>query len=114
MSSLIPGCEVAVTKYGFSRYMGRLLHPSVTGPLIESQVEKALKGAVVKPHQWAEPTMIRMEFNRSEEADMGAKVSGVRRIDTYTLEISGSSYEEAHRTVWVLVALSFQGIASQP
>ncbi|HWD38217.1 MAG TPA: M55 family metallopeptidase [Fimbriimonas sp.] len=111
---LIPGVATAAVKEGIGRYMGKMRHPSETGPMIQSQVEKAVRArAQVKPFTWDEPCTIRVEFNRAEEADMGAKVPRVDRVDGYTLEVSRPTFQEAHQVLWVLVALSFQGIQSQ-
>jgi D-amino peptidase len=111
---LVPGAGTVTVKHGIGRYMGRLLHPSVTGPAIEEGVENALRNrASVAPLKWEEPTLVRIEFNRSEEADMAAKLAGVQRVDGYSLELQRDSYLEAHRLVWNLVAMSFQGIDSQ-
>jgi len=114
IQKLIPGVTTVSTKEGYGRYMGRLLHPSETGPKIEEAARRAVANrTLVKPHQWEEPTKIRIEFNRAEEADMGAKLLHVpTRVDGYTLEGTYPSYEDAHRAVWNLVAMSFEGIAA--
>lgn len=110
---LVPNLTTAVTKYGYGRYMGRLLHPSETGPLIENAAREALTKVETKPHRWNEATMIRVEFNRAEEADMGAKLITARHVNAYTIEGMYPNYEEAHRVVWNLMAMSAQGIAAQ-
>jgi D-amino peptidase len=112
---LIPGIETAVTKTGIGRYMGDLLHPEQTAPLIEAAAKRALeRRKEIAPHVWADPTTIRVEFNRAEEADMGAKLLSVpTRVDGYTLEGAYPTYTEAHRVVWNLMAMSFEGIGSQ-
>jgi D-amino peptidase len=114
-AGLIPGLETAVTKTGIGRYMADLKHPSVTSEEIEAAARAAVdRHRDVAPHVWEEPTTIRVEFNRSEEADMGAKLLSVpTRVDGYTLEGTYPSYAEAHRVVWNLMAMSFEGIAAQ-
>ena len=114
-SKLIEGVETATTKEGYGRYMGRLLHPTDTAPLIEVAAERAVRRASeIAPKKYDEPTTIRVEFNRAEEADMGAKlISNPTRIDGYTLEGTFESYAEAHRFAWNLMALSFNGIDAQ-
>ncbi len=111
----IDGVETATVKEGYGRYMGRLLHPSETAPLIEGTAERAVRRAgEIAPKRFAEPTTIRVEFNRVEEADMGAKlVSKPRRIDGYTLEGTYVAYEDAHRFAWNLMAMSFEGLGAQ-
>lgn len=107
------GIKTAAVKRGLGRYMGESLHPSESGPLIESTVTEALNHrSSVKPWLPAEPTTITVEFNRSEEADMGAKLFFAKRLDAYTLEVSFDSYLLAHQACWNLVAMSFQGIAA--
>ncbi len=111
---LVDGVSTAVTKFGFGRYMGRLLHPSDTGPAIEEAARRAIGNRTfVNPFVWDEPTTIHVEFNRSEEADMCAKLITARRADAYTIEGKYDSFLEAHRVIWNLMALSGQGIAAQ-
>jgi D-amino peptidase len=113
-AELVPGIQTAAVKEGYGRYMGRLLHPSETGPLIQAAAERATRElSSVNPHTWAEPTHISVEFNRAEEADMCAKLITVRRVDAYTVEGEYGTYQEAHQVIWNLMALSAQGIASQ-
>lgn len=114
-SALIPGVATAATKTGYGRYMADLKHPSETGPEIEAAVLDGLRRrAEITPVAWAEPTQIRVEFNRTEEADMGAKLlAGPPRVDGYTFEGTYPTYPEAHRMVWNLMAMSFEGIDSQ-
>ncbi|MEZ0324808.1 MAG: M55 family metallopeptidase [Fimbriimonas sp.] len=113
-AELVPGILTAATKEGYGRYMGRLLHPSETGPLIEAAAERAIRGKDgIKTHRWGEPTHILVEFNRAEEADMCAKLVTISRVDAYTVEGKYPTYQEAHQVVWNLMALSAQGINAQ-
>jgi D-amino peptidase len=97
--ALAPGITSAVTKTGLGRYMGRLKHPSVTGPLIEeaarSGVAKAKQGFLA-PWIPAEPVTVKLEQNRSEEADAIAMMPNWLRVDAYTLELTCSTWREAH------------------
>jgi D-amino peptidase len=109
--ALVPDLVTVTTKYGYGRYMGRLLHPSETGPKIEAAAERALRERDrIAPHVFREPTHIQVEFNRAEEADMCAKLPTVQRTDGYTVEGTFASYEEAHRVIWNCMAMSFEGI----
>jgi D-amino peptidase len=113
-AGLVPGIGTAAVKQGLGRYMGRLLHPSETGPLIEAAARKAVANRTnVKPRAIEGETEIAVEFNRSEEADMCAKLITIGRKDAYTVGGKYPSYQEAHRVIWNLMALSAQGIASQ-
>lgn len=108
--AFLPWIGTAAVKEGYGRYMGRVLDPSATGPMIEAGVELALRNlGNAQPWLPAEPTTIRVEFNRSEEADVSAKLVGARRVDGYTVEYTGASYEEAHRAAWNFFSLSFGG-----
>jgi D-amino peptidase len=112
---LIRGVETTITKKGLGRYMADLLHPSDTGPLIEAAAERAVRRrSEIAPVIWDEPTTIRAEFNRAEEADMAAKLAfAPTRVDGYTVERTFPTYEEAHRAAWNFMAMSFEGIGSQ-
>ena len=112
-ASLIPKLEINSVKSGLGRYMAHLKHPSETGPAIERAAQKALTNIVATPHTYTEPTTIRVEFNRAEEADQGMRATNIHRVDGYTLEGTFDTYLEAHRTVWNLMALSAIGIDSQ-
>jgi D-amino peptidase len=113
-SERIHRIKTAPVKRGLGRYMAECLHPSETGSMIEAGVQNAISSrAEVRPWLPSEPTTITVEFNRSEEADMGAKLFFAQRIDAYTLEVKFDSYLLAHQACWNLVAMSFQGIAAQ-
>ena len=113
-ASLVSGLKTAAVKEGYGRYMGRLLHPNETAPLIEKAAESAVRDrSSIKPHVWDEPTHVSVEFNRAEEADMCAKLITVKRVDAYTVEGQYATYQEAHQVIWNLMALSAQGIAAQ-
>lgn len=106
--------RTASVKKGLARYMGECLSPDQTGPMIEKGVEEAIRNrSQVQPWVPAEPTTITVEFNRSEEADMCQRLIFGSRLDAYTVEVTFDSYEIAHQACWNLMAMSFQGIASQ-
>lgn len=113
--NLIPGVVTVATKRGYGRYMAELKHPSETGPAIEQAAQRAvLSIATISAHRFTEPTAIHVEFNRAEEADFGAKLLHVSdRVDGYSCAGSYPTYQEAHRAVWNLMAMSFEGIDSQ-
>jgi D-amino peptidase len=114
-AALVPGVETAVTKEGYGRYMGRVLHPSETATLIEAAAERAVRRATeIKPKRFGEPCTVRVEFNRAEEADMCARlVTRPNRVDGYTVEGTFGTYDEAHCFAWNLMSLSFMGIEAQ-
>lgn len=108
--SLVPGVSTAEVKEGFGRYMGRLRHPSETGPLVEA----AAKAGVAKAGQIA-PWIVegaataKIAFNRAEMADTVAKLVGAARLDAYTVEYRAEDFQTAHRAIWTMLALSFIG-----
>lgn len=114
-TDLMPNVVTASTKTGIGRYMAQLRHPSETGPMIEEAARLGvLKRKEIEPLRWEEPTTVRIEFNRAEEADMGAKLLHIsNRVNGYTLEDTYDTYEQAHRAVWNMVAMSFEGIGAQ-
>ncbi len=94
---LVPKNRVAVTKTGIGRYMGRLLHPSVTGPAIEKAAFDAICD-LGDDHPWVPklPVTIRLEQNRSEEIDAATRLHGWARIDAFTIEYTGKTWPESH------------------
>lgn len=106
---LFPWAGTACVKTGVGRYMAQLLEPEVTGPMIEAAVQKGIGTARHSTWKPEEPTVIRIEFNRAEEADYCMRGVEVERIDAYTVEVRGDTYLEAHRAAWMLFALSLGG-----
>jgi D-amino peptidase len=112
-SALIPGIETAAVKTGLGRYMGRLLHPSETGPMIQEAAQRGVSRCKeIQPWVAEEPCTIRIEFNRSEEADFAAKHPGARRLGAYTIEVVGENYELAHRLATNVISFAMNGIRS--
>lgn len=107
---LFPGIETAITKHGMGRHIARLLHPSVTGQLIEEAAHKALTGPAMKPVKAAEPVTVKIEFNRSEEADEASLLEPWQRLDAYTIESEHATWLHAHNSL--RRAMSLAGTAS--
>ncbi len=96
-AALMPWVRTAVTKHGLGRYMGRLLHPSETGPLIERTAKEAvanLSGA--RPWIPENPVTVRIEFNRSEECDVACQLLEWTRVDAYSIECAAPDWPTAH------------------
>lgn len=110
-SAMIPGVHTAITKYGIGRYMGRLLHPSETGPLIESTAAKALQN-LNQPWTFKGVCRVRLEVNRTEDADWAARIPGVRRVDGYNVAVDAVDYAEAQSWAVVLMSVGQLGMAS--
>lgn len=110
---LLPGVSAAVVKRGEGRYMGECLPLSETGPAIEAAARKGMEQAMhQKPWRPEEPCAIRIEFNRSEEADYAARLLGVKRLDAYTVEYQGKNFMEAHQAAWSMFAMGGLGAKS--
>lgn len=110
-SLFLPGVHTAITKYGLGRYMGRLLHPSETGPLIEAAAEKALK-ELNKPWTFDGPCTVRLEVNRTEDADWAARIPGVTRVDGYNVSATLPNYADAQSMAVVLLSVGTLGMGA--
>jgi D-amino peptidase len=96
-SALLPGAYTAVTKHGLGRYMGRLLHPSETGPAIEAAAREAVANITkVQPFAPVHPVTVRIEFNRTEECDVACQLLEWERVDAYTVECTADDWPTAH------------------
>jgi D-amino peptidase len=113
-AGLIPGIETASVKEGLGRYMARCLHPSDTAHLIESAAREGVrKAASTRPWKLEGPVTFRIEFAKTDEADLASRLVGTSRIDGYSVEYTGASFEEAHRAAWTIFAMGGLGNASE-
>jgi len=109
-SRMLPGVRTYTTKHSLGRYMGRLLHPSVTGPGIENAAAEAVRGlSATAPFRVEEPVTMKITFRSVEEADLAATLPTVRRLDGYSLEWSADDYLTAHQIAYNVFHLSIQG-----
>lgn len=108
-ASLVAGLKTAVVKHGIGRYMGRLLHPSVTGPLIESAVAAAVREMAASPLTYRLPVTVKLEHNRSEETDAACLLDGWRRLDAFTIEYTAADWPTAHRATRRAMAVAGMG-----
>jgi D-amino peptidase len=112
--TLFDGIETATVKYGLGRYMGRLLHPSETGPMIENGVEHALLRRDQIGRWLPEgPYHVRLEVNRTEDADWAARIPGVKRIDGFTVEVEATTYADAQSWALILLLVADNGNGAQ-
>jgi D-amino peptidase len=109
-ADLIPQVQSAAVKNGFGRYMSQVKHPSDTGQMIE---EAARSGAEmsnsIAPYRIESPHTVRVEFNRSEEADMAVRVPATSRVDAYTIERTSDDWEDLHRSIWCMISMAEAG-----
>lgn len=109
----LPGIEAYSTKTGAGTFMGRLKHPSDTGPGIAAAAKAGCEEvAQITPHAPKPPVTLRIEFHGVDEADLAATLDGTTRIDGYTIELCRGSYLEAHAMAYVAFELSIRGRAS--
>ncbi|MBS1705400.1 MAG: M55 family metallopeptidase [Armatimonadetes bacterium] len=107
---LIKGVKTARVKQGFGRYMGKVLHPEETADLIYEAAKKGCEeSSALDPWLPDLPATVRIEFNRSEEADAALTLLSVRRIDGYTVEYTGDSWAEVHQAAWKIIHYASQG-----
>lgn len=110
MRDLVPDAACAETKEGYGRYMAQLRHPSETGPAIERAAAQGVgNAAAISPYRIEPPFTVRVEWNRTEEADMAGRVPGTARLDGYTLERGSEDWEDLHRSIWCMISLAEAG-----
>ncbi len=103
-SSLLPGIITCSTKQGYGRYMGKLVHPEESVRQIQEAARQGVeKASMLDPWLPDLPATLRLEFNRSEEADAAVQLIGVRRLDGYTVEYTGDSWAEVHQAAWQMI-----------
>jgi D-amino peptidase len=109
-AALIPGVRTAVVKQGYGRYMAEMLHPDQTAALIERAVREGIESrSEIQPWKPTAPVHCRIEFNRTEEADMAARCPLVERLDGYTLEVRHEDFDVVHRAIWTMISLAQAG-----
>jgi D-amino peptidase len=109
-TSQVPGIKTAVTKQGMAKFMGHLLHPSITSPLIEEAAKQALAAAEkTQPVKVEGLVTMRCEFHHVNEADAAAKLENIKRIDGYTVEWTRDDYLQAHRAMYLVFGLAASG-----
>ncbi len=108
--ALLKGVTTAVVKTGLGRYVARLKHPSVTGPLIEEAARRAVLNArQVVPWSPRTPVAVRIEHNTTDQTDAAALLPGWERLDAFTIEHTADSWEAAHRQVRRAMAMALTG-----
>jgi D-amino peptidase len=112
-AAVLPQASFYSTKTGLGKFMGRLKHPSETGPGIEKfAAEGCSRRSQIQPYTIEGPVTMRAEFHKVEEADLAATLVGVTRIDGYTIEFTGADLLQAHSLAYNAFALSIRGRSS--
>lgn len=110
---LLPKSACYATKTGLGKFMGRLKHPSETGPGIEAAARQGCAAAKgVPPYVVKGPVVLRAEFHKVEEADMAATLVGTERIDGYTVQWQAANFLDAHTFAYNVFAMSIRGRSS--
>lgn len=95
------GGTTAVVKEGFGRYMARSLsRKEASEKIFEAAKSGVEKRSEVQLYRPGKKVTFRIEFNRSEEADLAARLVGVERMDAYTLEYTSDSFLQSHQMAW--------------
>lgn len=106
----VEGIVTYATKVGLGRYVGRLYHPSVTGPGIEAAARRAVESlSEVAPYRVEGETKMRVQFRTVEEADLASTLENTARPDAYSVEWSRPDFLAGHRTAYNVFHLSMQG-----
>lgn len=103
----IPGVATYAVKVSMGTFMARVLHPSVTGPGIESCIAEGL-GRVreIPPYAFSGPVTMRIAFQTPQLAEPLVLVDGVARIDPYTLEWTSTTFLDAARKAYAVFEAS--------
>ena len=110
---LLTGVASFATKSGHHKYMGKLLHPEVTGPgIFEAAKDGCARRKEIAAYVPKTPVNMKIEFHKVEEADMAATLEGINRIDGYTLEWTRKTFLEAHSFAYNVFAMASRGRAS--
>lgn len=108
-NQLVKGVEVVETKVGMGRYLAKLKHPNVTGASIEGAAKRAVESLpFVDPVKITGAARVKIEFNTSEQADISGMLPGWNRLDGYTIEFQGSSWQEAHQVARRAMAQTYR------
>jgi D-aminopeptidase len=93
--------------------MGRVQHPSKTGPGIEQRAKDGCSQTKkIKPFKPATPVTMRAEFHKVEEVDMVVTLEGLTRVNSYTVEWTRSDYLQAHAFAYNVFSMSIRGRSS--
>ena len=109
-SALVAGVGITAVKLGIGRFMGKMLHPSITGPLISKAAEQAVMAArSITPYVIVGPATFKVQFRDTAYADLPQHMKGVRRPDGYTLEWTCPSLLEAHSMMYQVFGVASTG-----
>lgn len=108
-ASTIPGLTTFPVKEGMGRFMGKLLHPSETGPGIEGAARAGVAAhRDIAPYVIDGPVTMSLTFRQTHEAELACTLDGVRRVGGYTLEWEKPTFLEAARLTQHVFNLSMQ------
>lgn len=102
--ALIHGIETAEVKQGIGRYLGKMLHPSVTLPLIEEVCERGVRAfETIDPWLPDLPATVEIVYTTTDHTDKKAQMVGTRRSGPYSVQYTADTFAELHRAVWMLM-----------
>ena len=105
----ILGKEVitVAVKEAYGRMAAKLVPMSEARQKITAGVKEALGKAVsTKPYKLTAPYKFELEYHVSAQADMGAMIPGVKRVDARALGFTADDYIQGFRTLRALIAIA--------
>ncbi len=94
-------------KEAYGRLAAKLVPMGEARRLIKAGVKDALgKLGRVKPFKFAPPYNFELEYHVSAQADMGAMLTEVKRVDARTVAFTAVDYLEGFRTLRALIAIA--------
>jgi D-amino peptidase len=101
------GVVTVAVKEAYGRLAAKLVPMPEARMRITAGVKEALaKLGGIKPFQMAAPIHFELGYHVSAQADMGAMIPGVKRIDARTLAFTASDYIEGFRTLRAMIAIA--------
>jgi D-amino peptidase len=107
-----PSARAAVVKNSISRFAADSMHPTAACELIRDQAFQAVSSlASAEPVTISTPTMMEIDLQTSDYADLASRVAGVTREGTLRCSITQESPLELYRT-FVTVVLLCRGLSA--
>jgi D-amino peptidase len=109
--ALLGDVETVTTKWAYSRYSARSIHPAESCRLIRDASKRAIAArARVRPYRMDPPYELRMRFHNSGMADAAEVMPGVMRVDGTTVQFTTPEVHDAFRAMLALSRLADQSV----
>jgi len=94
-------------KEAFGRMAAKLVPMPEARQKLKAGAKEALgKAASARPYKLTAPHKFELEYHVSAQADMGAMIPGVKRVDARTLGFTADDYIQGFRTLRALIAIA--------